>query len=198
MGRKNLKDLRQQEIIKAFYKVAKETGYENTSIAKVAKEMDVNPSLIIHYFATKEDMKYALIEYILDRYLLIYQLKRNKNQGLEHLHAIIDRLFSKKWNQLFDDGLFYGFYAESFREKKIKARYKSILDSLRSMLRQVLEELNAKQLLNISDVPHTTDMIFILVDGAYFYLSLVEDKTLFEQKVERYKEEAYRLLGLAV
>jgi len=54
MGRKSLKETRQQEIIKVFYKVAKKEGYENTSIAKIAKVMDINPSLIMHYFETKE------------------------------------------------------------------------------------------------------------------------------------------------
>lgn len=197
MGRKSIKDQRQQEIIKTFYKVAKKIGYERTSIAKVAKEMDVNPSLIIHYFASKEDLKYALIDYILERYLLIYQLDGIKKQGIERLRMVIDRLFSKKWNALFDDGLFYGFYAESFREKKIKRKYKAILDSLRSGLTHVLDELQQAQLLPIKDTVRAADLIFILLDGAYFYLSLVEDKTAFEQKLAAYKQEAYQVLSLA-
>lgn len=196
MGRKSIKDQRQQEIIKTFYKVAKKIGYEHTSIAKVAKEMDVNPSLIIHYFASKEDLKYALIDYILERYLLIYQLEDIKKKGIDRLKLVIDRLFSKKWNALFDDGLFYSFYAESFREKKIKRKYKSILDSLRSGLTQLLDELAEVQLLTINDTSKAADLVFILLDGAYFYLSLVEDKQLFEQKLASYKEEAHLILGL--
>jgi len=196
MGRKSIKDQRQQEIIKTFYKVAKKIGYEHTSIAKVAKEMDVNPSLIIHYFASKEDLKYALIDYILERYLLIYQLEGIKKKGIERLKVVIDRLFSKKWNALFDDGLFYGFYAESFREKKIRRKYKAILDSLRSGLTYVLDDLQQTQLLKITDTSRTADLVFILLDGAYFYLSLVEDKKLFEQKLLFYKKEAYAILGL--
>src|SRR5690606_41044083 len=115
MGRKSIKDIRKQEIIKVFYKVAKKIGYANTSIAKVAKVMNINPSLIIHYFASKEDLKDALIDYLLERYLLIFKIDHEKDYGLAELHEIIDRLFSKKWNRLFDDSLFYGFYAESFR-----------------------------------------------------------------------------------
>jgi len=196
MGRKSLKEIRQQEIIKAFYKVAKKLGYENTSIAKVAKEMDVNPSLIIHYFASKEDLKYALIDYILERYLLIYQVDETKRDGIKRLEVIIDRLFSKKWNSLFDDGLFYSFYAEAFREQKIKKKYKAILDSLRMGLMEVLNDLKGEGIVQIIDVSRTADLVFVLLDGAYFYLSLVDDKKLFEQKLELYKNEAYLILGI--
>ncbi|WP_134087733.1 TetR family transcriptional regulator [Olivibacter sp. XZL3] len=197
MGRKSIKDTRKQEIIQSFYKVSKKIGYNNTSIAKVAKEMDINPSLIIHYFATKEDLKNALIDYLLERYLLIFKIDHEKDYGLEELHQIVDRLFSKKWNKLFDDSLFYDFYAESFRNKKIKRKYIRILDSLRSALTIVLTKLNEQQLLKLTDPSHTADLIFIFLDGAYFYLSLVEDKALIEKRLTQYKEEIYDLLGLS-
>src|SRR3546814_735401 len=104
MGRKSLKEIRQLEIIKVFYKVAKKEGLENTSIAKIAKVMDINPSLIIHYFQTKDDLTYALIDYILEKYLLIYRVGRNNDIPLRAaLVTVIDDLFSRKWNRLFED-----------------------------------------------------------------------------------------------
>lgn len=195
MGRKSLKSIRQQEIIEAFYKVAKGIGYENTSIAKVATEMGINPSLIIHYFASKEDLKYALIDYILDRYLLIFDIGPRK-KGLDRIKTVMDRLFSKKWNNLFDDGLFYTFYAEIFREERIKKKYKAILDGLRSALAEIIEELNDQGLLGVKQVKSKVDLVFVMVDGAYFYLSLVDDKRLFNMQLATYKKEAYSLLGI--
>lgn len=195
MGRKSLKEVRQLEIIKIFYKVAKKEGYENTSIAKIAKVMDINPSLIIHYFQTKEELTYALIDYILDRYLLIYTIKSKEGVSLADLHKTIEMLFSKKWNLLFDDGLFYTFYALAFREKKIKAKYKTILDSLRHGLASMIEQCNAKQLINVADPKTAADLIFVLVDGAYFYLSLENDKKAYAERLEYYKSKAYYILG---
>lgn len=196
MGRKSIKDIRKQEIIKVFYKVAKKNGYANTSIAKVAKVMNINPSLIIHYFATKEDLKEALIDYLLERYLLIFNIDKEKDYSLTDLYDIIDRLFSKKWNKLFDDSLFYDFYAESFRNKQIRRKYITILDSLRSTLSTILAKLNERQQLRLTNPAHTADLIFIFLDGAYFYLSLVEDKSMVENRLNQYKEEVYDLLKL--
>ncbi|MDO3627522.1 TetR family transcriptional regulator [Mucilaginibacter sp. BT774] len=196
MGRKSLKEKRQLEIIKTFYTVAKKEGYENTSIAKIAKVMDINPSLISHYFETKEDLTYALIDYILERYLLIYTINSNEAISLADLQKTIEMLFSKKWNLLFDDGLFYTFYALAFREKKIKTKYKLILDSLRQALTSMIEHCNEKQLINVPAPKTAADLIFVLVDGAYFYLSLESDKKAYAERLEYYKNRAYEILGI--
>jgi len=196
MGRKSLKETRQQEIIKVFYKVAKKEGYENTSIAKIAKVMDINPSLIMHYFETKEDLTYALIDYILERYLLIYTIKHKDQATLENLQHMVEMLFSKKWNLLFDDGLFYTFYALAFREKKIKVKYKMILDTLRQNLAAIIEECNAKTLTKIKEPQATADLIFVLVDGAYFYLSLENDSKAYSERLNYYKQKAYDALAI--
>lgn len=196
MGRKSLKETRQLEIIKIFYKVAKKEGYENTSIAKIAKVMDINPSLIIHYFETKEDLTYALIDYILERYLLIYTIKNKDAVTLSDLQKTVEMLFSKKWNLLFDDGLFYTFYALAFREKKIKEKYKTILDSLRLALASMIERCNEKHLIRVEDAKTAADLIFVLVDGAYFYLSLESDKKAYAERLDYYKSKAYQILGI--
>ena len=196
MGRKSIKETRQLEIVKVFYEVAKKEGYENTSIAKIAKVMDINPSLILHYFETKEDLTYSLIDHILDKYLEIYTVQDQVQATLENLQHTIEMLFSKKWNLLFDDCLFYTFYALSFREEKIKVKYKVILDSLRQGLAAIIEQCNENGLLSIKKPQSAADLIFVLVDGAYFYLSLEGDAKAYEQRLNYYKQKAYEVLGI--
>ena len=197
MGRKSLRETRQLEIVKVFYKVARKEGLENTSIAKIAKVMDINPSLIIHYFQTKEELTYALVDYILEKYLVIYRVGHDGKTPLhEALIQVIDDLFSKKWNKLFDDGLFYSCYALTFRERKVKEMYKNLTDSLRERLAALIERCKAAGVIHVDDPRRTADLIFALVDGAYFYLSLAGDKNTFARKITEYKEEALGLLGI--
>ncbi|MCF0052498.1 TetR family transcriptional regulator [Dyadobacter sp. LJ53] len=198
MGRKSLKEARQKEIIKEFYKLAKKEGIENTSIAKIAKKMDINPSLIIHYFQTREDLVYGLIEYILDKYQLIYKVSTKKPlDSRAALLEIMDNIFSKKWNTLFDDGLFYSCYSLTFRESKARNMYKKLLDSLREALGNHIRQCREEGVLLADNVEAVADNIFILVDGAYFYLSLVSDKKEYEEKLRKYKEQAIELLCLS-
>lgn len=198
MGRKSLKTPRQKEIIKAFYKLAKKEGLENASIAKTAALLDMNPSLVLHYFQTKESMVYGLIEYILDKYLLIYKLPAEySTDPKKALLKVIDNIFSTKWNALFDDSVSYSCYALAFRDKTIKEKYKTLLDTLRQNLQQLIVDCKKQGILSVKDPALTADLIFVLVDGAYYYLCLVNDKEEYQQKLELYKKQAISLLNLA-
>ena len=85
--------------------------------------MDMNPSLIIHYFKTKEELVFGLIEYILDRYKNLYVAKKKDGQpSIEVLHDVLDNLFSRKWNKLVDDDVFYNCFTLVFRNPRIREK----------------------------------------------------------------------------
>lgn len=197
MGRKSLKTPRQKEIIKAFYKLAKKEGLENASIAKTAALLDMNPSLVVHYFQTKEALVYGLIEYILDKWLLIYKIPQEyAGDPKKALLQVIDNIFSHKWNTLFDDSVSYSCYALAFRDKTIKEKFKKLLDTLRQNLQQLIIDCKNQGILAVKDPVLTADLIFVLVDGAYYYLCLVSDKEEYQRKLEQYKKQALSLLNL--
>jgi AcrR family transcriptional regulator len=196
MGRKSLKPIRQKGIIKAFYKVAQKEGLENASIAKVAAVLDVNPSLVIHYFETKQDLIHGLIEYILERYRLIYNPENGTSNPAERLKKIIRNLFSRKWDKLIDDGVFYSSFALIFRDKTLKAHYKNLHDHLRKMLTDTLKDANENGVIEIDDVEKTADLIFILVEGAYYYLSMVSDKSEYDSRIEHYQKTVMSMLNV--
>ena len=196
MGRKSLKPLRQKGIIQAFYKVARKEGLENASIAKVAAVLEVNPSLVIHYFSTKQDLMHGLIEYILERYRLLYNPENGTSNPKERLIKIIRNLFSRKWNKLFDDGVFYSSYALIFRDKTLKEHYKNLHDDLRSLLKDALQEAKSNGLIEIEDVEATADLIFIFIEGAYYYLSMVNDKAEYQMRIEHYERTVLSMLKL--
>ncbi len=198
MGRKSIKASRQKEIIKAFYRIAKKEGLENASLAKTAALIDINPSLVIHYFETKEHLVYGLIEYILDKYLQIFKTPViYKSDPKKQLLKVVDNIFSQKWNTLFDDSISYSCYSLAFRDKKVKEKYKNLLDTLRDNLKQMIEACNKQGLLTVKDPSLAADTIFVIVDGAYYYLSLVKGKEEYQQKLTQYKKLALTQLNLS-
>ncbi|HVV07045.1 MAG TPA: hypothetical protein VHC96_22610 [Puia sp.] len=198
MGRSSLKEPRQKEIVKAFYKIARKEGLENATFAKTAELIGITPGLVIHYFETKEHLIYALVEYILDKYLLIFQVSpaADKKDALHDLLKAIDNIFSHKWNTLFDDGVSYSCYALSFRNKTIMKKYKLLLDTLRKQLEELIIRCIEDGALEIEDPSATADIIFIIADGAYYYLSLTDDKEEYLTKLAQYKQKAINLLNL--
>jgi len=188
--------LRQKEIVKAFYKVSQKEGLENASIAKVADALKVNPSLVMHYFKTRHDLLHGLIEFILDRYKLIYDPGDGIHDPEQKLRKIIRNLFSRKWNKLIDDGVFYSGYALIFRDDKIKLHYKTLHDQLRQLLANALQEAADKKVIQTDDVRKTADLIFAFVEGSYYYLSMVRDKGDYERKLNQYEKTVLGLLKL--
>ena len=196
MGRKSLKEDRQKEIIQAFYRVARKEGVENTSLAKIAKECDMLPSMLIHYFSTKEELLASLIDFILENYKGIYKARTKRSvPPLEQLIEILNSIFSRKWNRLIDDGVFYSCFAMVFRDKKVKEKYYRLHQLLREWLADVIAECK-EELALTTDPEKAADLIFVISDGAYYYLSMVNDKEEYEKKLNRYKLEAFKILNL--
>jgi AcrR family transcriptional regulator len=196
MGRNSLKEIRQKEIIKGFYKVAKKEGLDNTSIAKVADHMGINPSLIIHYFKTKEELLLSFNDYILNKYRSIYKVPDGKVDTEDKLIVLIDRLFSKRWNKLISDSVFYSCYALTYRNKKQKDRFKQIHDELRKLLKESLIEAKDSGVINIDKVDVIAEKIFFILEGAYYYLGMVNNEDEYNDKMQLARSQVYDLLQI--
>ncbi|PIQ47746.1 MAG: TetR family transcriptional regulator [Cytophagales bacterium CG12_big_fil_rev_8_21_14_0_65_40_12] len=195
MGRKSIKALRRQEIIAAFYKTAKNEGLHNASIAKIAEAIDVNPSLILHNFKNKDELVLALIDYILSRYQKIYTTQQ-EGSSIDHLHEVLKNLFSRKWNTLISDDVYYSCYSLIFRNNVIRSKYKELHDSLRVWLEQHLVECIKEGSLQIEDPKRTANLIYTILEGAYYYLCMEKNTAKKDEIMGQYKQHAYQILGL--
>lgn len=59
---------------------------------------------------------------------------------------------------------------------------------------RLLEKCKQAGLVDIEDSHQTADMIFVILDGAYCYLCLIDDESLYNKKMQYYKEQAIKLL----
>jgi len=196
MGRKSLKGIRQKEIIESFYNVSVKVGLENASISKVAKEMGANPSLILHYFNSKEELIFGLINFILERYKSIFTSADSDKDPKKKLIHVINNLFSREWNDYIDDGVFYSCYALIFRNDKIKDAFKDVHLYLRQQLDQRISEAKKQNVIDIESPEETAELIFVIVEGAYYYLSFYYDKDNYHEKLQLYREAAFDLLDM--
>ncbi|MCM4167098.1 HTH-type transcriptional regulator BetI [Arenibacter antarcticus] len=194
MGRKSLKDVRQKEIVEAFYKVARREGLIHASMAKVAREMGINSSLVSHYFGSKNALIFGLIKFILESYKNFYTLEYVEAEYGSRLKNIIDNLFSREWNNLIDDEVFYDCFTLVFRDKNIKAAYKELHEHLRAWLTEAIEEAKQNGEVQVDNPESAADLIFILVEGSYYYLSMYDKGEEYCKKQNRYKHAAMDIL----
>ncbi len=196
MGRKPLTDIRQEEIIRAFYNTAKKYGLENASVGKVADEMQISKGLVLHYFKSKEELVLALNTFILDRYLeFLTNSSKYEMTSKENIEAYIDLLFSRDWGDYIDDGVFYSFYALIYQNERVKENFKSHHEELIKVLRLKLSEAVLGGVLKNQNIEELTRVIFAIVDGAYYALGVyVNDEIEYNKRVKPFSSHAKSLL----
>ncbi|WP_268033174.1 TetR family transcriptional regulator [Algoriphagus sp. PAP.12] len=184
---------RKKEIIHGFYELAKVNGIENTSIAKIGKHLGMPPSLIMHYFPTRDILISNLISFILKRILKIYTpiIKELRAQNYTDPDTFTDRLFSRDWNLLVDDGVFYSCFSLIFRNEMIKKEFRNLHLKLRDDLKEILDQ---DENLRKKNTALLSEQIFVIVEGAYYYLSMVEDQEEYQEKVKIFKDQVHQLL----
>ena len=140
MGRKSLKEGQQKKIIQAFYEIARIEGIENVSFGKIAKELDMHPSLVVHYFSSKEEMLLGLIDFIVTGYQNLYETQEKYEDSLSKLKAVLNNIFSRKWGSYVDDSIFYNCFALIFRNEKILAHFRDLHVLLRKWLEKLIQD----------------------------------------------------------
>jgi AcrR family transcriptional regulator len=173
--------LRKPEILESYYQVLIEQGLEGASISKIAKHMGIHPSLIIHYFKNKENMKLELIDLLIEKYkspdMIIFE---HIEDDKKRFYTLIDILFSFDWSRTVDPGIHFGFYYLSFRNKEIQKRFKRMFVWLRDYIQEQLVYFNSKDIININDEKQAADLIVTLMEGMEFHSHFLSDNHSFD------------------
>ena len=196
MARKSDKaELRKQEILENFYEVLREEGLEGASIAKIAARMDIHPSLIIHYFSTKEEMIVALVDSILEKYedTFLPRLQEIEDPE-ERLEATIDAIFGLDWARLVDAGVFYACYSLRFRNERVRKSFQRRYSRLRELLIEEITVLMEKKLIIEADAGKLADLVITLLEGYDFYRGVMDKDEQFDELSGFLKQNALTIL----
>ncbi len=197
MKREERATLRRREMLAAYNQVLIEEGLRGASIAKIAKRLGVPPSLLIHYFHTKEQMTIELVDYLLEVYHETYGDKLAAvPDPLERLHAILDEFFSPEYHQLLDDRSFYACFYLSLTHPRVREAYARLyehsLELVETALRETMEAGRIPR-----DDPHELAMVVkALEEGYAFLIGGGADEGAKATLGGVLKERALRQLGL--
>lgn len=192
MGRKSKAEVRKKEILEYFYTILKEEGFENTSIAKIAKRMEVNPSLLIHYFKTKDEMVVAFVEHLLGRYEdRIREQLSEPNSPSKQLEDTLDILFSENWLNFSDATVFYSCYYLSSRNERIRDRFREFYQMFRALLLPQVEHWIEMGIIQGQDPKRVVEYLIIMNEGLTYYDKLMQDVDGFRARARYLKQSAW-------
>lgn len=127
MGRRSLREQRRAELIAAFARVLARQGFAGATIAAVADEADVTPSLVHHYFIDKNEMLAGLVADLMDRFRGRTRTFEAETDTLDAyigaalaLGATADVVAARCW---------VGVFAEAVREPALFEQVRRLLDT---------------------------------------------------------------------
>jgi len=181
--------LRKPDILESYYQVLIQEGLEGTSISKIASRIGIHPSLIIHYFKTKENMKLELVDLLIEKYQSPAMIDLDHiEDDKEHFSAIIDVLFSFKWSRTVDPSVHFGFYYLSLRNEEILARFRVMFKWLRDYLCEKLVYFNDKGIIKVQDEIKAADFIVTLMEGLEFHSQFLANGKHFDDFAQSAKK----------
>jgi len=149
MSRSKAKEEKSQLIMNTALKVFSEKGYDNATIADIAKSAKVSMGLPLYYFTNKEELACQALEFS-SKQITHSILKDITGNSQEEIAASFINSFRKNI-KIYPD--FYPFYFEmwsaSRRNKKIKKVFRTALDNTINATKVVLINAQEKGLLSI-------------------------------------------------
>ena len=184
-------------MLAAYYEVLLEQGLTGASVAKVAARAGAPPSLLIHYFGTKEQMTIELVDYLLDRYHETYgERLESISDPLERLHAIVDLLFSVEYHQVLDDRAFYALFYVSLTHPTVRRAFARVYEDSLGLIERALAECMAAGLLPADDAHELAVTLKALEEGYAFLIGGGADETAKAEIGAALRARALQVLGL--
>ena len=186
---------RKPEILEQYYQVIIAEGFEGASIGKIADRMGIHPSLIIHYFKTKENMTVELVELVIEKFEAPHFLEFSHiDDPKKRFHELMETFFSKEWSYTVDPSVFYAFYYLSFRHPVIRERFEAMFKRFRDYLVRELQYFKEQGIVGALDITKASDIILTLLEGLVFHTNFLTDGEPFEEFAEYAKDTTMSIL----
>ena len=181
--------------MESCYQVVAEKGLEGATLKRIGKEMGVSPSLLMHYFASKEDMILALVEFMVQKMDKTYlHATKKTTRARERLALYIDKNFNFEIPQSVEDKVFYGSFYLALSDERIRGSFRRMYDHDHKMIVDLIEDyMQEEGIKNLN-----TDMLAIQlisnIEGFYMYRVVHGDSSELDQAVESFKQTLWRTL----
>lgn len=193
-SRKNA-ELRKPEILRNFYETIVEQGIEGASIGRIAKRMNIHPSLIMHYFSTKENMIIELVDYIINKYWsLLKNIRVEHADPHDRLNELMDILWGDEWYRTTDISADFSVIAISFRNTEVSERLKHLYSGFKKYLSEEFKFFMDAGIIRVQDPVHTAEIIMSMLEGYRHFNNFFVDKACAEQYRQDMKRSALTLL----
>jgi AcrR family transcriptional regulator len=187
---------RKPVILSSFYKVIEAVGFENASVARVAKEAGGHPSTVIHYFGTKEQMVIALVDETLMLYRrLLARLPRDGDPG-ERLEQLLSLIWSREWHQAVSFSVMFSILALSRRDDEVMAKVRNLYRAYLRYLAKQISLFKQSGVIQVDDEQAAMQALLSLSEGSHYFSRYHIENDAFDEHCRHMIWAAGKILGV--
>jgi AcrR family transcriptional regulator len=199
MGRKDKSESRRKEILEACYQVVTRKGLEGATLKSIGREMGVAPSLLMHYFASKEELIQSLVDYMIQKmdYTFLERMEHIPT-AREKLELFLEKNLSFELPDAVDNKVFYGAFYLSIGDERVRQSFRGIYDHDQAVLSRLITDYAAEA--GIGDLrPGLLAIQFIaLFEGLYLYKVVYGNTLELRAAVDGVRQMIWRSLEAAI
>lgn len=187
MKKRQTAEIQKPRIIRSFYETILEEGFEGASIAKVAKRLGINATLIIHYFGNKENMTLEMVDFVVEEYSKLFKKLKSQYKDQdpeERMTAFFKTIWSKPYHEKIDIAASLSVISVSFRNSRVQKKIQWLYQQFKLLLVQELEELYDLKGMEGQDPERTATVLLSMIEGSrhfrHFFVKK-KDINLFTQ-----------------
>ncbi len=198
MAKREKAETRKPQILKHYRRVIAKEGIEGASIGKVGKQMGIHPSLLIHYFGSKENMNIELIDSIMESYGTsdIWGSLEQFADPKERFDEFLNIIFGEVWTKVVEDIVFYVLHYLTFRNRKMRDIWETAYEGFRDAVAAELKLFAKEGVIEVTDPEMAAELIIALREGIDFRGSFSCDNGAREALLEFGKEAVYTLVSV--
>lgn len=190
-------EIRKPEIIKSFYQTILEQGFEGASIAKVAARIHIHPSLILHYFGSKDNLTLELVDYVIDEYARLFAtVKLGGLKPTARLEKLLEVVWSRQYYEKINIAAAFAIIAVSFRNPRIHEKLRALYDGFKRFLEKEIQMAADAGIIYSDDPVCTARKIITLIEGARHFRQFFVSPRDFQQYNQEMRAATRVLLGI--
>ena len=196
MGRKSIAHLRKPDILRHTYRIVAEEGLAGMSINKIARRMNVDPGIVMHYFKNKEGLILALVDYMLERAEAFYDSVFEKyDDPLDNFKYWADYYFQIVESPPGRQSVFWSCYALGFRNQRVRERIQHMYQRFLERLMDRLEFWEKHGLVKVENKEEVSAILLSLIEGFGYFRITMGEQSQMRIVAEFFKKKFLEVLG---
>ncbi len=168
MGRASLAPERRQQIVEAYYLSILKHGIEGSSIVKIAAEAGLAPSMITHYFKSKDEMAMEFTRHVLRMYESQYLAELETiTDPWQRLEVAVKFMFSEDFIDHEMLRVFHAIIYRASRSNEVREALKAMYAGYCADLGQMIYEAAAPKTLSAREAEGLANILVAFQDGIH-------------------------------